>query len=286
MSELQVGGIILAVTTVVLLSGLPIAFGLALVAVGFLVAFEGTGSLIVVGRTFLTEISSFAILSIPMFVLLGSLIGATRAGVDIFESLHRWLSRVPGGLAAANIGACGLFSALCGSSPATAAAIGKVGVPEMLKRGVKPSLATGAIAAGGTLGILIPPSVTMILYGVVTETSIGQVCSSPAWCRGSSWSIVLSPWPMPGVTSVRGGAGAPRRAGPTRCARRSGRRSPIVPLLGDDRAHRRRDVWRLRHSVRDRGARPRSWSFRLRRASSTGSRRGKGLVEVFAPTDP
>lgn len=175
MSELQVGLLILVVTTAVLLSGLPIAFGLTLVAVVFLVAFEGVGSLVVVARTFLTEISSFAILSIPMFVLLGALIGATRAGVDIYEALHRWLSRMPGGLVIANIGACGLFSALCGSSPATAAAIGKVGVPEMLKRGVRPSLATGAICAGGTLGILIPPSVTMILYGVVTETSIGKL---------------------------------------------------------------------------------------------------------------
>ncbi len=175
MSELQIGLLILAVTTVALLSGLPIAFALTIVSVAFLVIFEGLGSLSAVARTFLTEISSFAILSIPMFILLGALIGATRAGVDIFEALHRWLSRVPGGLVVANICACGLFSALCGSSPATAAAIGKVGVPEMLKRGVRPSLATGAIAAGGTLGILIPPSVTMILYGVVTETSIGRL---------------------------------------------------------------------------------------------------------------
>ncbi len=175
MSETELALVILAVTTVVLLSGLPIAFGLTLVAVGFLVIFEGVGSLVLVARTFLTEISSFTILAVPMFVMLGAVIGATRAGVDIFEALHRWLSRIPGGLVIANICACGLFSALSGSSPATAAAIGKVGVPEMLKRGVRPSLATGAIAAGGTLGILIPPSVTMILYGVVTETSIGRL---------------------------------------------------------------------------------------------------------------
>ena len=175
MSETELGLVILAITTLVLLSGLPIAFGLTLVAVSFLVLFEGVGSLAFVARTFMTELSNFAILAVPMFVLLGAVIGATRAGKDIYEALHRWLSRVPGGLVIANIGACGLFSALSGSSPATAAAIGKVGVPEMLKRGVRPSLATGAIAAGGTLGILIPPSVTMILYGVVTETSIGRL---------------------------------------------------------------------------------------------------------------
>lgn len=175
MSEAELGIVILIVTTVVLLSGLPIAFGLTIVAVSFLVLFEGFASLSFVARTFLTELSSFAILAVPMFVLLGAIIGTTRAGVDIYEALNRWLSRVPGGLVIANIGACGLFSALCGSSPATAAAIGKVGVPEMMKRGVRPSLATGAIAAGGTLGILIPPSVTMILYGIVTETSIGRL---------------------------------------------------------------------------------------------------------------
>jgi C4-dicarboxylate transporter, DctM subunit len=175
MTELQIGGLILVVTTLVLFSGLPIAFGLTAVAVGFLVAFEGVFALNFVARTFINEMSKFALLAVPMFVLLGALIGASRAGNDIYEALHRWLVRVPGGLVVANIAACGLFSALSGSSPATAAAIGKVGVPEMLKRGTPATLATGAIAAGGTLGILIPPSVTLILYGVATETSIGRL---------------------------------------------------------------------------------------------------------------
>jgi tripartite ATP-independent transporter DctM subunit len=121
------------------------------------------------------ELSSFALLTIPLFILLGASVGVSRAGADIFESLHRWLSRLPGGLVIANIYACGLFSAICGSSPATAAAIGKIGVPEMMRRGVKARLATGAICAGGTLGILIPPSVTLILYGIATETSIGRL---------------------------------------------------------------------------------------------------------------
>jgi C4-dicarboxylate transporter DctM subunit len=175
MDELQIGLLILIATTLVLCSGVPIAFGLTAVSVGFLYAFEGVGALSPVARTFLDEISGFALLAVPMFVLLGALIGATRAGADIYEALHRWFGRLPGGLVIANIGACGLFAALSGSSPATAAAIGKIGVPEMLKRGCPAHLATGAIAAGGTLGILIPPSVTMILYGVATETSIGRL---------------------------------------------------------------------------------------------------------------
>jgi tripartite ATP-independent transporter DctM subunit len=175
MSELQIGAVLLVVTLLILFSGIPIAWGLTAVAVGFLLVFEGAKSLDIVALTMLDELASFALLTIPLFVLLGASVGATAAGRDIYESLYRLLYRVPGGLVIANIFACGLFSAICGSSPATAAAIGKVGVPEMLKRGVSKELATGSVCAGGTLGILIPPSVTMILYGLATETSIGRL---------------------------------------------------------------------------------------------------------------
>jgi tripartite ATP-independent transporter DctM subunit len=137
--------------------------------------FKGPASLAVIATQFMDELNSFALLTIPLFVLLGASIGVTAAGKDIYESLYRWLARVPGGLIIANILACGMFSAVCGSSPATAAAIGKAGVPEMIKRGVPAALATGAICAGGTLGILIPPSITMILYGLATDTSIGRL---------------------------------------------------------------------------------------------------------------
>ena len=175
MSELQIGMLLLVVTFAVLFSGIPIAFGLVGVAIGFLAAFGKAAGLSAVARTFIGELSSFALLTLPMFVVLGATIGLSRAGKDVYESLHRWLYRVPGGLVIANIFACGLFSAICGSSPATAAAIGKVGIPEMLRRGVPPRLATGAIAAGGSLGILIPPSITFIIYGIATETSIGRL---------------------------------------------------------------------------------------------------------------
>ena len=175
MNEFQIGLLLLGVTLVVLFSGLPIAWGLLLVATGFLVTFKGVATLANVPILMMDELSSFALLTIPLFILLGSAIGTSAAGRDIYESLHRWLDRVPGGLVIANILACGIFSAICGSSPATAAAIGKAGVPEMLRRGVPPALATGSVCAGGTLGILIPPSVTMILYGISTETSIGRL---------------------------------------------------------------------------------------------------------------
>ena len=175
MSELQLALIIALVTVAVLLSGAPVAFSLGLVAIGFLVWFEGTGSLIFVPDIFYGALDSFALLSIPMFILMGGAVASSRAGPDLYEALERWLYRVPGGLLASNLGACAIFAALSGSSPATCAAIGKMGVPEMRRRGYPDGVATGSIAAGGTLGILIPPSITLIVYGIATETSIGRL---------------------------------------------------------------------------------------------------------------
>ncbi len=175
MSELQIGFVLFITTFLVLFSGIPIGFGLVLISIVFLVVFGDGGALAAVSNIFVGELSSFALLTIPLFVLLGCTIGASRAGKDLYESLHRWLVRVPGGLVIANITGCGLFAAMCGSSPATAAAIGKIGIPEMINRHVPPRLATGSIAAGGTLGILIPPSLTLIVYGIVTHTSIARL---------------------------------------------------------------------------------------------------------------
>jgi C4-dicarboxylate transporter, DctM subunit len=126
-------------------------------------------------ETIFSGLDDFTLVSLPMFILMGAAIASSRAGSDLYEALARMLHKVPGSLVISNIGACALFSALTGSSPATCAAIGKVGIPEMRRRGYDADLATGAIAAGGTLGILIPPSVTMILYGISSETSIGRL---------------------------------------------------------------------------------------------------------------
>jgi C4-dicarboxylate transporter DctM subunit len=158
-----------------LLTGMPVAFALGVTALTFLVIEDGFGAFDVVASTLFSSLDEFALLSIPMFLVMGSAIAASRAGADLYEAIDRWLYRVPGGLLISNIGACGVFAALTGSSPATCAAIGKMGIPEMRKRGYPASLATGAIAAGGTLGILIPPSITMIVYGIATETSIGRL---------------------------------------------------------------------------------------------------------------
>jgi tripartite ATP-independent transporter DctM subunit len=175
MSPLELGLLIALVTIVLLGTGMSIAFGLGFVALAFLVGVNGPDALSIVAEKFFGGIASFALVSLPMFILMGAVVASSPAGRDLYTALDRWLRGVPGGLVAANLGACSIFAALSGSSPATCAAIGKMGIPEMRKRGVPDHLATGSIAAGGTLGILIPPSITMIVYGVATETSIGRL---------------------------------------------------------------------------------------------------------------
>jgi tripartite ATP-independent transporter DctM subunit len=169
------GVIVLVVTLLVLLSGAPVAFGLGAIAISFLVLFQGIDSLQVVAETFYAGLNDFTLVSIPMFVMMGAAIGSSPAGKDLYIALDRWLYRLPGGLVISNLGACALFAALTGSSPACCAAIGKMGIPEMRSRGYPDDVATGSICAGGTLGILIPPSITFILYGIATETSIGRL---------------------------------------------------------------------------------------------------------------
>jgi len=175
MSPLVIGALIAISTLFVLSLGIPIAFGLGLVAISFLVIFEGLDSLDILADMFFAGIAEFSLVSIPMFIVMGAAVASSPAGKDLYEALDRWLHRIPGGMIISNIGACGIFAALSGSSPATCAAIGKMGIPEMRKRGYPDGLSTGAIAAGGTLGILIPPSITMIVYGIATETSIGRL---------------------------------------------------------------------------------------------------------------
>lgn len=175
MSPAVQGTIVLVVTILALLSGAPVAFALGAVAIVFLVLFQGADSLGVVAETLYSGLHDFTLVSIPMFIMMGAAIGSSPAGRDLYEALDRWLYRVPGGLVVSNLGACALFAALTGSSPATCAAIGKMGIPEMRKRGYPAEIATGSICAGGTLGILIPPSITFILYGIATETSIGRL---------------------------------------------------------------------------------------------------------------
>jgi tripartite ATP-independent transporter DctM subunit len=175
MSTLEIGLLYAGATLLLLFLGMPIAFALGAVALVFMFFFMPPVQMAFVAETLYSELNSFTLLTIPLFILMGAAIGKSRAGNDLYSAMHRWLYKVPGGLGVANTLSCSMFSAMCGSSPATCSAIGSSGIPEMIKRGYSERLATGLIAAGGTLGILIPPSLTLILYGLATEQSIGKL---------------------------------------------------------------------------------------------------------------
>jgi len=174
-STLQIGLMYGGATLVALFSGMPIAFALGGVATLFMVAFMPAASLDTVAQNVYEELASITLLTIPLFILKGAAIGKSRAGKDLYDALHTWLHRVPGGLGVAVVLACGLFAAMAGSSPATCSAIGSSGIPEMRRRGYSPGFAAGLVAAGGTLGILLPPSIVLILYAVAAEQSLGRL---------------------------------------------------------------------------------------------------------------
>src|SRR6184192_1941721 len=175
MSVLSLGLLFGAVTLIVMFSGMPISFSLGTVAVVFMYFFMPGASLDTVTQNVYEEMASITLLAIPLFILKGAAIGKSKAGQDLYSALHVWMGRIPGGLGIANVFACALFAAMAGSSPATCSAIGSAGIPEMRKRGYSGGFAAGIIAAGGTLGILLPPSITMILFAVAAEKSLGRL---------------------------------------------------------------------------------------------------------------
>jgi len=175
MSPLTLGVLYGALTLLVMFSGMPIAYSLGVVATIFMYFFMPAASLDTITQNVYEEMASITLLSIPLFILKGAAIGKSPAGRDLYSAIHAWLHKVPGGLGIANVFACAMFAAMAGSSPATCSAIGSAGIPEMRRRGYSPGFAAGIIAAGGTLGILLPPSITMILYAVAAEQSLGRL---------------------------------------------------------------------------------------------------------------
>ena len=175
MTTLSIGLLYGAATLLVMFAGMPIAFALGAVATLFMIAFMPNGSVDTITQNVYEEMASITLLSIPLFILKGSAIGRSRAGQDLYGALHAWMHKIPGGLGIANVFACALFAAMAGSSPATCSAIGSAGIPQMRKHGYSGGFAAGIIAAGGTLGILLPPSITMILYAVAAEQSLGRL---------------------------------------------------------------------------------------------------------------
>lgn len=156
--------------------GLPVAIALGSVGILSLFYIGGTHTIIIMtGSTAVHELSHFGLLAIPLFMLMGSAVTVSGIGSDIADVVTKWLHRVPGALHSAAVVSCAIFAAMSSSSVATAAAIGGFILPEMKRRGHNIRLGIGAVAVGGTLGILIPPSNYFILYGVLTETSITRL---------------------------------------------------------------------------------------------------------------
>jgi C4-dicarboxylate transporter DctM subunit len=129
----------------------------------------------VVGSIAWSNASSFSFIAVPLFVFMSGILLHSGIGKGLYTAVARWVSFLPGGLAVASVFSCAIFAAISGSSVATAATIGMIAIPEMERRGYARTLIFGSLAAGGTLGILIPPSIPMIIYGVMTETSIGHL---------------------------------------------------------------------------------------------------------------
>jgi tripartite ATP-independent transporter DctM subunit len=176
MSPTTIGIIGILVMIVVFLSRMPVAYVMAMVGyLGFTIMVSPHGGLALLSRNIYDTFSSYGLTTIPLFVLMGQL--AFNSGISrrLYDTGYRFLGSTRGGLAMATVSACTAFGAVCGSSPATAATMATVGLPEMKRYNYADELATGAVASGGGLGMIMPPSVVLIVYGVLTEQSIGKL---------------------------------------------------------------------------------------------------------------
>ncbi|MBY7142566.1 TRAP transporter large permease [Virgibacillus sp. NKC19-3] len=175
MGSLTLGVIIAIASLAIILAGMPIAFALGFVTLVSMILFVGPTQYEMFAEYTYDALHDFALLAIPLFIFMGAIFARSKASTSLFDAAYKWLGKLPGGLAISSVIASAIFSAISGSSPATAAAIGKAAIPEMKKRNYSNTIATGAVVAGGTLGILVPPSVVLILYGIAVEVSIGKL---------------------------------------------------------------------------------------------------------------
>ncbi len=177
LSGVVVGSLGMLTLVTLMMLGMPIGFAMA--TTGFIglsvVHLSFNAALGTLGVAPYATTTSFILAVVPLFILMGELAFYSGIGSDLFSSANTWFGRMPGGLSMASVGGCAGFAAVCGDSLATAIAMGSVALPEMEKRKYSIKLATGALAAGGTLGILIPPSIGFIFYAIITEESIGKL---------------------------------------------------------------------------------------------------------------
>ncbi len=165
-----------AAVLVLVLLRMPIVFAMGLVGmIGYMNERGFNGAMSMVGRQVMDTAQSYSLSVVPLFILMGLFVNKGGLSRELYAVSNAFLGHMRGGLAMATVVACGGFSAICGSSLATAATMSKVAMPEMRRYGYSDGLSTASIAAGGTLGILIPPSVILVIYGLLTETSIGKL---------------------------------------------------------------------------------------------------------------
>ncbi|AQQ03841.1 C4-dicarboxylate ABC transporter permease [Roseibium algicola] len=162
--------LIVAGLLILLLCGIPVAF--ALLGFGLILLVLGDFSITLVPLGLFSSMDSFVLLAVPLFLLMSNILLEGRVGQDLFAAVQAWVGHWSGGVAVATVISCAIFAAISGSSVATAATVGTVAIPEMTARGYPRRFVLGLLAAGGTLGILIPPSIVLIIYGVITESSV------------------------------------------------------------------------------------------------------------------
>ena len=176
MSQITIGLIGIGVLFLLMFLRMPIGFAMVLVGfIGFIYLGSVEGALYVMGTETFSNISNYNLSVLPLFMLMGQFAFYSGISEKLFKTAHKWLGHLPGGLAMATIAGCAGFGAICGSGIATAMTFGPVVLPEMKKYNYDPGLATGSVAAGGTLAILIPPSNLFIMYGILTQLSIGKL---------------------------------------------------------------------------------------------------------------
>ncbi|MFH1647796.1 MAG: TRAP transporter large permease [Chloroflexota bacterium] len=176
MSPTTVGALGFVILLVLLFMGMPVGFVMSLVGFAGFAYLSGFDSALGLLRNVpYSTVASYGLTVVPLFVLMGSFCFYAGLSKDLYDTAHKWLGHLPGGLSMATVGACAGFAAVSGSSIATAITMGTVALPEMKRYNYDPALATGSIAAGGTIGILIPPSIALVVYGIITEVSIGKL---------------------------------------------------------------------------------------------------------------
>lgn len=176
MSPVLIGWIAIGAILALMFIGIPVAYVMAIVGIsGYWLIAGWDTTFAVAGTTLYGKLADYAFIAIPLFILMGNFTYSAGFGKDIFHTMRQWVGGIPGGLAQSTVAACAAFGAACGSGLATCAMMTRIAVPEMVRQGYDRKLAFGSVAAGGPIASMIPPSIMMVIYGILTDVSIGKL---------------------------------------------------------------------------------------------------------------